>query len=153
MSGEENSTALVVATPTSTNPRGGRPHRNRRDRGDGRGGRGGNDDTRGDRRHTRSNRTPNTSLSKFKGDTSDMNGHVFQCHSETSDAKQFSVSLEKLQHYVFKHFKNPTDIGGIFKELKIPEVPRPTKPDPPSTRKTQLRLPIMRSTYPFLLRM
>jgi hypothetical protein len=57
-----------------------------------------------------------------------MNGHVFQCHSETSDAKQFSVSLEKLQHYVFKHFKNPTDIGGIFKELKIPEVPRPTKP-------------------------
>ena len=61
-----------------------------------------------------------------------MNGHVFQCHSETSDAKQFSVTLEKLQHYVFKHFKNPTDIGGIFKDLEIPTVPRPTKPAPPS---------------------
>ena len=100
MPGEENSTALVVTTPTATNQRVGRPYRNRRDRGDGRGGRGGNDDTRGDRRHARPNRLLNMSHSKFKGDTSDMNGHVFQCHSETSDAKQFSVTPEKLQHYV-----------------------------------------------------
>ena len=42
------------------------------------------------------------------------------------------MTLEKLQHYVFKHFKNLTDISGIFKDLKIPEVPRPTKTVPPS---------------------
>ena len=61
-----------------------------------------------------------------------MNGHVFQCHSESADAKQFSVTLEKLQHYVFKNFKNPTDIGGIFKDFTIPAVPRPVKPTAPS---------------------
>ena len=57
-----------------------------------------------------------------------MNGHVFQCHSETSDPKQFSVTLEKLSHYVFKTFKNATDIGRIFDELKTPEITRPVKP-------------------------
>ena len=71
--------------------------------------------------------------SSFKGDTSDMNGHVFQCHSETSDPKQFSVTLEKLSHYVFKTFKYATDIGRIFDELKTPEITRPIKPTPPDS--------------------
>ena len=132
--------ASTTSTPTNpTGGNGGRGSGNRRERfrGGGREGRGGGNGNRGGRGHHRPNRPPKTPHSNFKGDTSDMNGHVFQCHSETSDAKQFSVTLEKLQHYVFKVFKNPTDIGGIFKDLEIPTIARPTKPvapPPPDTK-------------------
>ena len=63
-----------------------------------------------------------------------MNGHVSQCHSESTDAKQFSVTLEKLKHYVFKQFTNPNDIGDIFKEFKTPAVPMSVKYIPPSDK-------------------
>ena len=119
---------------TSANPAGGGGGRSdigRRDRSRG-GGRDGRSGGGGGRGHTRTSRPPRTPHSYFKGDTSDMNGHVFQCHSESTDTKQFSVTLEKLQHYVFKTFKNPTDIGGIFKDFTIPAVPRPVKPTAPS---------------------
>ena len=41
------------------------------------------------------------------------------------------MTLEKLQHYVFKNFKHPTYIGGIFKDFTIPTVTRPVKPTAP----------------------
>ena len=111
---------LASNTLTATNPTGGGggrggSGRRYRGRGGGRDGRGGGGGGRGGRGYNRTNRTLRTPHSHFKGDTSDMNGHVFQCHSKSTDTKQFSVTLEKLQHYVFKHFINPNDIGDIFK--------------------------------------
>ena len=87
--------------PNSTNLTEGGGSRGGTDRrghgcGDGRNGRGGGGGGRGGRDHTRKPRPPRTPHSHFKGETSDMNGQVFQCHSESADAKQFSVTLEKL---------------------------------------------------------
>ena len=66
--------------------------------------------------------------SAFKVDMASMNGHVFQCHREIADTKQFSVTIEKLLHHVFKTFLIPTNIGIIFNELKTPSLEKPENP-------------------------
>ena len=46
----------------------------------------------------------------------------------TSDPKQFSVTIEKLSNYVFKTFKNASDIVTIFNKLQNSSVERPERP-------------------------
>ena len=63
----------------------------------------------------------------FKGDTVDMNSHVFQYRSETTDPKQYSVTLEKLTHYVNMTFMSATDLDPIFKRVATPTITKPVK--------------------------
>jgi len=57
-----------------------------------------------------------------------MNGHIFQCHGKITDTKQFSMTIEKLSHHVFKIFLNPTDIGVISKHLMVLSITQPKNP-------------------------
>ena len=61
---------------------------------------------------------------KFEGETPDMNGHVFQTYSESQDKRQFTKTMEALQHYVNKHCKFPRDMADLF-QLKTPTVTEP----------------------------
>ena len=40
--------------------------------------------------------------STFKGNTEEMNGHVFECYEEQSDRRQYAKTLEALEGYVKK---------------------------------------------------
>jgi len=43
--------------------------------------------------------TPSVIKTSFKGNTKDMNGHVFQVHHETVDLQQFDKTVEALSEY------------------------------------------------------
>jgi len=58
-----------------------------------------------------------------------MSGHVFQCTSETADLKQFSVTLEKLSHYVSKTFKSTSNLYPIFNNFTTPVIAKSAKPE------------------------
>ena len=65
----------------------------------------------------------------FKGDTADMNGHVFQYRRETTDPKQYSVTLEKLTHYINKNFMSATDVYSVFKRTTTTIITKSVKPE------------------------
>ena len=58
-----------------------------------------------------------------------MNGHFFQCRSETTDPKLFFVTLEKLTHYTSKAFKSAANLDPILKIFTIPHINKPVKPE------------------------
>ena len=67
--------------------------------------------------------------STFKGETSDMNGKVFQLLSEQPKRNQFEDTLEALQRYADKTY--PLDsvfLLPLFKDLTRPVVKQPSKP-------------------------
>jgi hypothetical protein len=43
----------------------------------------------------------------FKGNTLNMNSHVFKCYEERGDRSQFSKTLEALGEYATKNHKDP----------------------------------------------
>jgi hypothetical protein len=53
----------------------------------------------------------------FKGNTADMNGHVFECYEECGDRTQFPKTLEALNEYASKNLKFPEDLRSIFDEV------------------------------------
>jgi len=55
-----------------------------------------------------------TSRSSFKGNTEQMNGHVFECYDEQTDRRQYSKTLEALQEYCKKHLKFAEDLAPLF---------------------------------------
>ena len=85
MSTETNATASTPATTTADGERG-RGHG--RGRGDGRG--------RGylGRRHDGRNGGATAAASNFKGHTTEMNGHVFECFQEGTKQNQFAKTVE-----------------------------------------------------------
>jgi len=66
---------------------------------------------RGKRHGSRATTTPRV-CSTFKGNTEEMNGHVFQCFNECEDKKHFSV--EALQEYIAKKLKYPRNMATWF---------------------------------------
>jgi hypothetical protein len=50
----------------------------------------------------------NGTRAMFKGNTADMNAHVFECHEERSKRTQFPKTLEVLGEYAAKNLKYPT---------------------------------------------
>ena len=70
------------------------------------------------------NRAP-TPETKFKGETEDMNGHVFQTTAERKNNQQFERTLEALQAYAFKNLDNANDIMPILRNLKDENIPEP----------------------------
>jgi hypothetical protein len=65
--------------------------------------------------------------STFKGNTEEMNGHVFQCFKECEDRKQFSKTVEALGEYIAKNLKYPGDMASLTNFFIRPEIPKPTE--------------------------
>lgn len=109
LDGTSNGTSNRNNTPG----RGGRGHR-----GGGRFiGRGGRSDSNGP-----NTRTPTVPI--FKGNTKEMNGHVFQVHNECVDPRQFDKTMEALNEYAMKTYDLPGDLLTFFKDLSVPTIPR-----------------------------
>ena len=100
---------------TSTNHRqgrnGGRNRGNNQGRSPGRGG-----------RHQQRN---NTNAPILKGNSTKMNGHVFQCFNEGIGQNQFAKTVESLGEYIAENFKYPGDMMSLTKELKALAVKEP----------------------------
>ncbi len=78
------------------------------------------------------------SKSDFKGNTTDMNGYVFECVDESGDRTQFSKTLEVLGQYSSKKFKFPEDLRTLFKEPpRSPYITPPTEPGENATKLEQ----------------
>ena len=94
--------------------------------GRGRGGRGG----RGSGRHGNRDRSFNTNneSSTFKGETVEMNGHVYQLPKESENKKQFTETTEVLERYVSKKMKHSSDLKDLFKKLTNPTIEEPEEP-------------------------
>ena len=43
-----------------------------------------------------------------------MNSHVFECHDEQHDRRQFTKTVEALGEYARKHLKFPEDLDPLF---------------------------------------
>jgi len=90
------------------------------------GGRGGGRSGRG----YRGNRTTSTSTtprarSTFKGNTEEMNGHVFQRFNECNDEKLFSKTVEAVGEYIAKKLKYPGNMDSLTNDLTLPTIPEP----------------------------
>ena len=104
--------------------------------GRGRGGRGGN------RLHGAPGRgqtqTPNRNTRAFKGDTAEMNGHVFQCSEEQKDRMQFKNTRDALQSYTKKTLKHAEDLAPLFAlTMSAPTIGLPSEPAGPNPTRTE----------------
>ena len=76
--------------------------------------------------------TSSTVKAKFKGETSGLNGHVFQTIDESKDAMQYLKTLEALERYANKTYE--VDMSSIFEKppvlptIPLPETPEDSKP-------------------------
>ena len=61
----------------------------------------------------------NSAAVKFRGDTEDMNGHVFQCHEESRNKQQFLKTLEALYAYINKNLEFAGDVADMCKDFTI----------------------------------
>ena len=65
----------------------------------------------------------------FRGKSKDMEGHVFQVHSEQRRKRQFELTLRQLQVFVSTKFnKQAKYLAPLFDDLSLPVVPKPTLP-------------------------
>jgi len=80
----------------------------------------------GNRHRSRATTTPRV-RSNFKGNTEEMNGHVFQCFNKCKDKKHFSKTVEALGEYIAKKLKYPGDMVSLTKDFVKPEIPKPTE--------------------------
>ena len=65
----------------------------------------------------------------FKGNTSDMNGHDFECFHEQNDRKQFDKTLEALGEHTRKNLKFPEDLTPLFEmNIALPTLTKPADP-------------------------
>jgi len=67
---------------------------------------------RGNRHGSCANTIPRV-CSTFKGNTEEMNSHVFQCFNKCEDKKQFLKTVEALGEYIAKKLKYPGDMASI----------------------------------------
>ena len=70
-------------------------------------------------RPTGGHRTPSTGP-HFKGDTPDMNGHVYQTFNESDDKRQFGKTTEALGLWINMNTKNSGDLMTLHADLKDP---------------------------------
>ena len=69
-------------------------------------------------RNTNANRTPPGPT--FKGDTPDMNGHVYQTFNENDDKRQFGKTTEALGRWINMNTKNLGDLMTLYTDLSDP---------------------------------
>ena len=58
----------------------------------------------------------------FKGNTREMNGHVFETYYECKDETQFKNTLDMLGQYVNKYLKYPDDMEPVYTRMEEPEI-------------------------------
>jgi len=75
---------------------------------------------------SRATTTPRV-CSTFKGNTEEMNGHVFQCFNKCEDNKHFSKTVEALGEYIAKKLKYPGNMASLMKDFVRPKIPKPTE--------------------------
>ena len=126
-----NSPTPASAGSTGASSAGGAPSNGSGGRGAGRGGRGRGRGGRGSRGRGRDNTAKQNKKQqkKFLGETSEMNGHVFQTFAETDDRKQWTKTLEAIGRYINLKMTNSSDLAPVHRELKLPIIPEPEAPD------------------------
>ena len=84
----------------------------------------------------------NNNRSKFRGNTDDMNGHVFQTHDESNNKQQFFKTLEALQEYINKHLDHPGDVSSLCDDFTVVDVSKhePQDLDPTITSAAKKRI-------------
>jgi Reverse transcriptase (RNA-dependent DNA polymerase) len=86
-----------------------------------------------DREHVNDKRGYDKTSSNFKGNTAEMNGHVFQVHSESNSEKQFAKTYEMLGQYAKKHLTRSGDLDPLLNDMgdiKTPTLKEPEDIDP-----------------------
>jgi hypothetical protein len=59
----------------------------------------------------------------FKGNTADMNGHVYQAYGESGgNTRQFQKTTKMLEQYVQQNIKWASDLQPVFTDLKEPTI-------------------------------
>ena len=102
-------------------------------RGGGRGaGKGAGRGGRGDRlNRSRSGHTQNQksrpASQKFKGNSSDLEGYIFDC-SESRQAEKYITAIKRIVEYVGAEYKYGGDIRSSIENSKRFEIPMPTAP-------------------------
>ena len=80
---------------------------------------------------------------KFVGETSDMNGQIFQTIEESKDATQYIKTVEALERYAFKTYT--VDLSSLFHpdDPETPEIEISSKP----TNKEITKNPTLQDLY------
>jgi hypothetical protein len=104
----------------------GRGQNGRRARG-GRSGRGRGNQGKGGR-NTGQGRPPAAVV--FKGDTPNMNDHVYQTFNESDNKRQFGKTTEALRRWINMHTKNSGDLMVLHTDLMDPVIEKPEPLDP-----------------------
>ena len=95
-------------------------------------GRGGGCRSRGGRgrSHHRSGQGAATrTASTFKGETEEMNGHVFECYDKQSDRREYAKTVEALGSYAKKTLKYAEDLAPLFADdMATPTIDMPEDP-------------------------
>ena len=77
--------------------------------------------------------------SSFKGCTTEMNGHVFECHDEHSDRRQYAKTVDALREYAMKNLKFPEDLATLFSDpASFPTLTQPDDPGEQASRTVQM---------------
>jgi hypothetical protein len=80
---------------------------------------------------SRSKTAESVSSGRFKGDTEQMNGHVFECYDEQSDRRQFAKTIEALEGYAKKHLTFSDDLAPL--SASVPSLPALSRPPGPTS--------------------
>ena len=90
------------------------------------------------------NPTSKKTSTEFKGSMAELNGHVFEVHSETTRTNQFSRSCEEIRKYVSREYDYGGDMAKIIEdeaEMQFDGLkPIYPKGDPEEIDKTDLRI-------------
>ena len=69
-----------------------------------------------------------------------MNGHVYECTTETDNRNQYTRTTEELLSYINKHIdKNKQDLLSVITNLEQPTIVEPEDPDDDATNAVTYR--------------
>ena len=73
-----------------------------------------------------------SSKSKFKGAIAELNGHVFEVHSESVKSSQFQRTVDELSMYMARKYEHGGDISMMLSDMQEFDFNK-VKPKAPST--------------------
>ena len=76
----------------------------------------------------------------FLGNTAGMNGHVFQCHAETTTPLQFTKTVSALNDHVKKTLKYAEDVASICSHFRLTTIAPPNELTEEEAKSKVLRL-------------
>jgi hypothetical protein len=82
--------------------------------------------------------TRTAAAANFKGETEEMNGHVFQCYEEQGDRRQYTKTVEALGNHAKKTLNYAEDLAPLFaEEMTAPTIAVPEDPGEGQGRLTE----------------